>query len=61
MMLNKKVTKLKAKLEIEAIQYEMQVKLSKTNNQLLSFSLFFFFFFFFFVAVFWGNYYGACN
>jgi len=44
MMLNKKVTKLKAKLEIEAIQYEMQVKLSKTKNQLLSFSLIFFFF-----------------
>jgi hypothetical protein len=41
-MLNKELTKLKAKLEIEAIRYEIQVKVSKTNSQLLAFSWIFF-------------------
>ncbi len=48
--LNKEVTKLKAKLEIEAIQYEMEVNVSKKKSQLIVF-----------VAMFWSNYYGACN
>jgi hypothetical protein len=56
--LNKEVTKLKAKLEIEAIQYEMEVNVSKKKSQLLAFS---WILFIVFVAVFWGNYYGACN
>jgi hypothetical protein len=38
MMLNKEVTELKAKLEIEAIWYEMQVKVLKTHSQLLAIS-----------------------
>jgi hypothetical protein len=37
-MLNKEVIELKAKLEIKAIRYDMQVKVSKTNSQLLAFS-----------------------
>jgi hypothetical protein len=36
--LNKEVAELKAKLEIEAVRYDMQVKVSKTNSQLLAFS-----------------------
>jgi hypothetical protein len=31
-MLNKEVTELKAKLEIEAIRYEMQLKVSKIKS-----------------------------
>jgi len=56
--LNKEVAELKAKLEIEAVRYDMQVKVSKTNSQLLAFS---WIFVVVFVGVFWGNYYGACN
>jgi hypothetical protein len=55
---NKQITELNAKLDIEAIRYEMQVKQSKTNIQLLAIS---WVFFSFFVAVFWGNYYVVCN
>jgi hypothetical protein len=33
-MLNKEVIELKAELDIEAILYDMQVKVSKTNSQL---------------------------
>jgi hypothetical protein len=40
--LNKEVAELKAKLEIGAIRYDMQVKVSKTNSQLLAFSWIFF-------------------
>jgi uncharacterized protein YqiB (DUF1249 family) len=57
--LNKEVAELKAKLEIEAVRYDVQVKVSKTNCQLLAFS--WIFFVVVFVGVFWGNYYGACN
>jgi len=46
---NKQITELNAKLDIEAIRYEMQVKQSKTNIQLLAIS---WVFFSFFVAVF---------
>jgi LytS/YehU family sensor histidine kinase len=56
--LNKAITELKAKLEIEAIRYDMQLKVSKTISQLLAFS---WIFFVHFVVVFWGNYYDACN
>ena len=55
-MLNKEVVELKAKLEIEAIRYDMQVKISKTNSRLLAFS---WVFFVVFLAVFWGNLYGV--
>jgi hypothetical protein len=37
-MLNKEVIELKAKLEIEAIRYNMQVKVSKTTSHHLAFS-----------------------
>jgi hypothetical protein len=47
---NKQITKLNVKLDIEAIRYEMQVKQSKTNIQLLAIS---WVFFGVFVAVFW--------
>jgi hypothetical protein len=40
--LNKEVAELKAKLEIEAVRYDMQVKVSKTNSQLLAFLWIFF-------------------
>jgi len=36
-MLNKGVIELKANLEIEAIRYDMQVKVSKTTSHLLAF------------------------
>jgi len=49
---------LNAKLYIEAIRYEMQVKQSKTNIQLLAIS---WIFFGVFAVVFWSNYYVACN
>jgi len=52
--LNKEVTELKVKLEIKAIWYKMQVKVSKTHSQLLAVS---WIFFVVFVAVYWGNYY----
>jgi hypothetical protein len=52
-MLNKEVIELKAKLEIEAIRYDMQVKVSKTTSHLLAFS---WIFFVVFVSVFWGQY-----
>jgi hypothetical protein len=41
-MLNKEVIELKAKLEIEAIRYDMQVKVSKTTSHLMAFSWIFF-------------------
>jgi hypothetical protein len=41
-MLNKEVIELKAKLGIEAIRYDMQVKISMTNSQFLAFSWVFF-------------------
>jgi hypothetical protein len=41
-MLNKEVIELKAKLEIEAIRYDMKVKVSKTTSHLLAFSWIFF-------------------
>jgi hypothetical protein len=40
--LNKEDAELKAKLEIEAARYDMHVKVSKTNSQLLAFSWIFF-------------------
>ncbi|XP_062164990.1 uncharacterized protein At1g43920, Chloroplastic-like [Alnus glutinosa] len=55
-MLNKEVVELKAKLEIEAIRYDMQVKIAKTNSRILAFS---WVFFVVFLAVFWGNFYGV--
>jgi hypothetical protein len=55
-MLNKEVIELKAKLGIEAIRYDMQVKISKTNSRLLTFS---WVFVIVFLAVFWGNFYGV--
>ncbi|XP_062176051.1 uncharacterized protein At1g43920, Chloroplastic-like [Alnus glutinosa] len=55
-MLNKEVIELKAKLEIEAIRYDMQMKVSKTTSHLLAFS---WIFVVVFVAVFWGQYHGA--
>lgn len=55
-MLNKEVVELKAKLEIEAIRYDMQVKIAKTNSRILAFS---WAFFVVFLAVFWGNFYGV--
>jgi hypothetical protein len=55
-MLNKEVVELKAKLEIEAIRYDMQVKIAKTNSRILAFS---WVFFVVFLAVFWGNLYGV--
>jgi hypothetical protein len=54
-MLNKEVIELKAELEIEAIRYDMQMKVSKTTSHLLTFLDFFVVF----VAVFLGNYHGA--
>jgi glucan phosphoethanolaminetransferase (alkaline phosphatase superfamily) len=54
--LNKEVIELKTKLGIEAIWYDMQVKISKTNSRLLAFS---WVFFVVFLAVFWGNFYGV--
>jgi hypothetical protein len=57
-VLNKEVIELKAKLGIEAIRYDMQVKISKTNSRFLAFS---WVFFVVFLAVFWGNFYGVCK